>query len=134
MYRAFRLAAGLTRAAPLALSYAVGGACGVAAFYAWPGGRRRCIANMRHVAGDEARARRLARASFANYGRYLVDFLRSTSVTAEDVRARVAFDRWDEVDALRAGNGVVVVTLHFGNWDIGAAAIAERGIPISVVA
>src|SRR5205823_5118276 len=91
LYHAFRLAAALARAAPLRLSYAVGGACGAAAYYAWPGGRRRCIANMRHVVGSEAHARRMARRSFANYGIYLVDFLRSTSVTAEEVRTRVVF-------------------------------------------
>src|SRR5205814_1008325 len=134
LYYAIRLAAGLTRWAPLKLSYLVAGVCGAAAFYAWPGGRRRSIANMRHIVRDERKARQLARRSFANYAIYLVDFFRSTAVTAEEVRARFAFEGWPVLQAGRTGNGLVLVTMHFGNWDLGAAAVAEQGMPISVIA
>ncbi len=33
-----------------------------------------------------------------------------------------------------AGRGVVFVTMHYGNWDLGGAAVAARGLPIAVVA
>src|SRR5687768_13096396 len=98
------------------------------AFYAWPGGRKRCIRNMTHVLGNKRRARAVARRSFSNYAIYLVDFLRFTRVTAEEVRERVVFDEWDRLEAERSGNGIVFVTMHFGNWDLGAAAVAEHGI------
>ncbi len=55
-------------------------------------------------------------------------------MTPEEVRERVVFDEWDRLEAQRAGQGIVFVTMHFGNWDLGAAALAEHGIPISVVA
>ncbi len=55
-------------------------------------------------------------------------------MTVEEVRERVAFDQWAELDRHRSGNGAVFVTMHFGNWDLGAAAVADYGIPISVVA
>lgn len=135
VYWAFRLSSALARAVPVRISYAVAAFAGLLAYYAWAGGRRRCIRNMTHVAGgDRACATRLARKSFSNYAIYLVDFLRFTSVTAEEVRHRVVFDEWDRLEAERAGNGIVFVTLHFGNWDLGAAAVAEHGIPISVIA
>ena len=135
VYWAFRIGAALARAVPVRVSYTVATFFGFLAFYAWAGGRRRCIRNMTHVAGgDEARARRLARRSFANYAVYLVDFLRFTTVTAEEVHRRVVFDEWDRLEAQRSGNGIVFVTMHFGNWDLGAAAVAEHGIPISVIA
>ncbi len=135
VYWAFRLGSAVARAVPVRVSYAVAGFFGLLTFYAWAGGRKRCIRNMTHVIeGDEAHARRLARASFANYAIYLVDFLRFTSVTAEEVRQRVVFNEWDRLEAERSGNGIVFVTLHFGNWDLGAAAVAEHGIPISVIA
>jgi KDO2-lipid IV(A) lauroyltransferase len=120
---------------PVRVSYAVAACLGVLTFYVWAGGRRRCIRNMTHVTGgDTPRAKTLARRSFANYAVYLVDFLRFTGVTAEDVRRRVVFDEWARLEAQRDGNGIVFVTLHFGNWDLGAAAVAEHGIPISVIA
>ena len=36
-------------------------------------------------------------------------------------------------EALRAGNGAVVVTGHFGNWDVAAKTLHEYGRPINVV-
>ena len=134
VYWAFRIASVLAKAAPLSVAYAVAAACGVAAFYAWPGGRRRSIANMRHIFRDEARARLAARRSFANYAVYLIDFLRFTSATAAEVHSRVIFDRWPQIEVERRGNGIVYITMHYGNWDLGAAALAERGLPLSVVA
>lgn len=134
LYWAFRLAAALARAVPVRLAYAVGGACGTLAFYAWPGGRRRCIANMRHVVGaDAARARRIARRSFANYALYLVDFLRFGGTSGEELGTRMHYDGWETLARERAERGVLFVTMHVGNWDVAAAAFAQRGIPLSVV-
>lgn len=36
-------------------------------------------------------------------------------------------------DAVDAGRGVVVVSGHFGNWEIAAAALTARGIPVDAV-
>lgn len=137
LYLAARLAISLLRLMPLRLSYAVARACGTAAFYAWRGGRNRCIQNMMRVAGGDATlARTYARRSFACYGAYIVDFLRfgaPSEASTEGVLARVDFDGWQRIDDELAGNGVVFVTLHFGNWDLAGAAIAAHGLPISVV-
>lgn len=135
LYWAFRVAARALCLLPQRVGYALGRGGGIAAFYLWRGGRRRCIRNMLHVTGgDAARARACARSSFAHYGCYLVDFLRFERMTAQDVRRRFQFDGWPLVDAARAGNGIVFVTLHFGNWDVAAAALAEHGLPVSVLA
>lgn len=134
LFWAFRVASALAKAAPLRVAYAVASAFGALAFAAWRGGRTRCIANMRHVVGDEARAHALARRSFVNYAIYLVDFLRFTAVTTAEVRRRVIFADWANLDEARAERGIVFVTMHFGNWDLGAAALADHGVPISVVA
>lgn len=134
LFWAFRIASALAQAAPLAVAYAVAEVCGTLAFLAWRGGRERCIANMRHVLRDDEHARQAARRSFANYAVYLVDFLRFAAVTRADVHRRVVFDDWATLDAARAERGIVFVTMHFGNWDLGAAALAEHGVPVSVVA
>jgi KDO2-lipid IV(A) lauroyltransferase len=135
LYLTFRAASLLLRLLPLRVGYAIARAGGVLAYLAWPGGRRRCIDNMRHVAGgDERLARRYARRSFANYVVYLVDFLRFTATTPEEIKQRVVFDEWDTLQAHRSGNGIVFVTMHFGNWDLGAAILALSGFPIAVIA
>ncbi|MPZ99785.1 MAG: hypothetical protein GEU80_10710 [Dehalococcoidia bacterium] len=135
LYWAFRAASALARLAPVRLSYALARMTGTLAYYAWPGGRRRCVDNMRRPArGDERLARRYARRSFANYAVYLVDFLRFMGTSPEELNARVHFHEWDRVEEQRRGNGIVFVTMHFGNWDLGAAALAMYGVPVAAVA
>ncbi len=135
MYLAFRIGALVARAVPLRVSYGIARGIGLVAYYSWPGGRRRCIANMLRVTGgDEKAAKRLARRSFGNYLVYLVDFVRFLRTDADEVNRRVAWDGWSGLQAERRGNGIVFVTMHFGNWDLGAAILAQKGFPISVIA
>jgi len=135
MYLGFRAGALIARAVPLRLSYAVARAAGWLVYLAWPGGRRRCVANMMRVTGGDAtEARRLARRSFGNYLVYLVDFVRFLGTDAAEVDRRVAFDGWPGLQAERRGHGIVFMTMHFGNWDLGAAILAQKGFPISVIA
>ena len=134
-YAAVRLGTLLARALPRPVSYALARGGGVLAYYAWRGGRRRCVGNMMRVAGgDASAARRLARRSFANYGAYLVDFIRLLGARPEEVRARFDFDDWDRLAASRTGNGAVLVTPHYGLWDVGAVGLAAGGVPVTTVA
>ncbi|MSP22357.1 MAG: hypothetical protein EXR66_04980 [Dehalococcoidia bacterium] len=124
----------LASAVPLRVAYHVGRAVGAATWIAWPGGRRRSVANMLHVAGgDPNLARRYARASFAYYGMYLVDFLRFGTLSPETIAATVDFDDWATLETQRTGNGIVFVTLHFGNWDLAGAAITQH-MPLTAIA
>jgi KDO2-lipid IV(A) lauroyltransferase len=134
-YAAVRLLAWAARLLPLVLSYGLARAGGVLAYYAWVGGRRRCVGNMLHVTGgDQRAAQRLARRSFAHYGAYLVDFLRLIGASPEDVQRRVIFDDWERIAAERTGNGIVFVTAHYGLWDLGAVALAAHGFPVTTIA
>jgi KDO2-lipid IV(A) lauroyltransferase len=135
LYWGFRLGTLLTRLVPLRISYAAARLAGTIAYYAWPGGRRRCVANMRRIVdGDEPLARSYARQSFGNYAVYLVDFMRFPGTPAEELRARVDFDDWALLDEQRDGNGIVFVTMHFGIWDLGAVALAIEDYPITTIA
>jgi len=135
LYWAFIIGTTLARVVPVRLSYAIARLVGYGVYYAWPGGRRRCVQNMRHVTGgDEAAARRVARASLANYVVYLVDFFRLTSSTRSALDARARSESWERGARERTGNGIVVMTMHFGNWDMGATLIARSGVPVTAIA
>jgi KDO2-lipid IV(A) lauroyltransferase len=61
--------------------------------------------------------------------------LRVSALSAEAVLARTEVEGLAELRAaLDAGRGVVLVSGHLGNWEIGGAALAVRGVPIDVVA
>lgn len=135
VYYLVRASSFLLRLVPLRLAYAAARALGLLAYVAWAGGRRRAIDNMRRVTGgDEPLARAYARRSFQNYAVYLVDFLRFLYQDQASIQRRVVFDRWEELEAQRTGNGIVFMTMHFGNWDLGAAILALKGFPISAIA
>jgi KDO2-lipid IV(A) lauroyltransferase len=78
----------------------------------------------------------MAKRSLINYCRYLADFVRFPSLSRKEivglVGGRESFDSLDR--ALAQGNGVIIVCMHFGNWDLGAGAAAGRGYPLAVVA
>lgn len=83
----------------------------------------------------EGWVRRTAAASYAHLGREGLSLLRLYRLGPEDVRreTRVLEGLEELRAAVEGGTGAVVVTGHFGNWEIGGAAVAARGIPLDVV-
>jgi KDO2-lipid IV(A) lauroyltransferase len=85
-------------------------------------------------AGDEM-LDRMTRGTFAAFGLYLVDFFRYRHMTAARVDRMVNIEHPEYIDQVAAsGRGVVVVTAHLGNWELGGAVVALRGLPLNVVA
>lgn len=76
----------------------------------------------------------LTRKTFQYFGKYLVDFFRFTRLRPEDIRRWVSIERLDHLaDAHRLGRGVLVVTAHFGNWEMGGAVLASLGYTVNAV-
>jgi KDO2-lipid IV(A) lauroyltransferase len=79
--------------------------------------------------------RRTARASYVHLGREAVAMFRMAGLDAEAVVARTTVAGLEGFrSALEEGRGVVLVTGHLGNWEIGGAALTARGIPVDAVA
>ena len=79
--------------------------------------------------------RRVAGASFRHFGReFLASFLLGR-MSRKEILDRTQFVGFGPLqEAVDKGLGAVVVTAHFGNWEIAGAALALRGIPLDVVA
>jgi Kdo2-lipid IVA lauroyltransferase/acyltransferase len=84
---------------------------------------------------DEGWIRGTAAESYAHLGREGMALLRLSRLGARDVLGvtdmPAALERVRA--AVESGMGAVVVTGHLGNWEVAGAAIAARGIPVSVV-
>jgi KDO2-lipid IV(A) lauroyltransferase len=77
--------------------------------------------------------RRIARASYRHLGISALEFLK-LSVDQDAVAARVHAHGLERFEAARArGRGVIVVTAHFGNFDLLACSQARRGVPLAIV-
>jgi KDO2-lipid IV(A) lauroyltransferase len=85
---------------------------------------------------DAARVRDVARASFESLGRTAVEAALLPSLGRQgvlDLFERV--DGWELLEEARAeGRGVIIVTGHLGNWEIGGSYVAARGVPIDGIA
>lgn len=131
-WRSLHATVGMT---PAPAAYRIAGALGSAAYWLWPQGRRAIRANFARVLGTGERRAvdRVGRASMAGYFRYLVDFIRlGRREWMPFIDGEAAFAALDRL--LERGRGAVIVCMHYGNWDAGAAFAAARGYPVAVVA
>jgi KDO2-lipid IV(A) lauroyltransferase len=129
-FRAFswRVEAGLVRFASAALgllperaALAAGALGGRVALRLAPRHRERAHTNMRIVFPDwsDAQLDALLRANFAEMGRIAVDWARLAQLSPEALLARVDFHGVEHVQkALQRGRGVIVVTAHYGHWEL----------------
>lgn len=73
-------------------------------------------------------------AAYEHLGREAAAMLRLSKLDESAVIERTVPVGWDELrDAMSLGRGVILVTGHYGNWEIAAAAVASRGFPIGAI-
>jgi Kdo2-lipid IVA lauroyltransferase/acyltransferase len=79
---------------------------------------------------------RIARAAYGHLGRTSIETAVLPSYSpAEIIDLFEAVHGWDVVEQkLALGKGLILVTGHLGNWELGGAYLAARGLPIDAVA
>ena len=95
-------------------------------FHLLPFRRQVIVGNLRRVFGSAvpmAEIERLAKAHYAHLWRLVVEFFRFRWLSAARKRALISVENLDVfVDAFRQGKGVLVLTGHFGNWEVATVA------------
>jgi Kdo2-lipid IVA lauroyltransferase/acyltransferase len=99
--------------------------------------RREIVTENLRIAFPEATEEWIAatrRAAYEHLGREAAAMLRLSKLDERAVTERTITSGWDELqDALSLGRGVLLVTGHYGNWEIAAATVASRGVPIAAI-
>lgn len=128
----------LAQRLPPGLGYWVAACIGDFVYLIWWRGRANTIGNFRRVLGDgvpDREVRRTARQSFRNYHRAMVDFLRLPRVRPDEAESLIEGRGWEHLDgALAHGKGVILVGMHFGNWDLAGMVLAARNYRVNAVA
>jgi lauroyl/myristoyl acyltransferase len=77
----------------------------------------------------------IVRHIFINYGHYLVDFFSVSQLSAKEAKMYLAeFEGEDILDtALSRGRGVILLSAHLGNWEIGSIFLWLKQRPFRVV-
>lgn len=134
----FRAAAGLAARIPRSIAYPLCALGGELYFWLNPTHSHKAVENFAVLLADDVTARRVrltARRSFRNYTKSLFDFFRQLSVDPDLIEADSYIEGTAHLDAALAyGRGVVIVTPHFGNWDLAAGLTAARGYRIVTIA
>ena len=82
----------------------------------------------------EAWRQRIARESYRHLGREALAMVALGRRSADEIRERTPIRGWDELKAaIDRGRGVVMVTAHFGNWELAGASLAVRGVAVDAV-
>lgn len=138
-YAGLRLVTGVLAALPVAVAMRL--AAGVATLVirvAWPI-RRIGLTNLAIAFPDKSDAEREAIlvASYRNLGRMVAECAHLANLTPANVRDTVRFedDRiWrEEIVPHLESQGILVLTGHFGNWELFAYAYGLYGHPVSLV-
>jgi len=122
---------------PAGMGLVVGRRLGDALWWLLPRRRRVTLDNLTRSFGGErspAELRRLGRRSFQHVGMNLIEacryYLRPTDVMLS--RVRLEGDEHLRT-AVAQGRGVLILTAHYGNWELLAAAHGLSGLPLSIV-
>ncbi len=119
---------------PFTWTSALGAGVGLLAFHLMGRRRRIAIENITRALGPEVdgvSAREVARRSFAQLGRSFLEFLALPRLGHEGILARVEMVGFDPVlEWARTGRGAVVLTAHYGNWELLGASMRAVGAPM----
>lgn len=116
----------------------IGRGLGMGAYHTMRRYRLVALSNLRRVYGsewDERRIEETAKESFRQLGITLIEFfLRQPKITPEEVERDVRFEGQEHYEAAFArGKGVLLITGHYGNWEIMGPRLFRAGYKVSAV-
>jgi len=137
LYFLYRLGVFLAMSLPITLSYSVAVFMANIYYFCSRKDRMSLIGNIDIVLGKshpDNESRRIARAVFGNFAKYLVDFFRFQRIDKRYIDKYVKIDGLENIkDALARGKGVICLSAHIGNWELGGTILPFTGYPISAV-
>lgn len=84
---------------------------------------------------SEKEIHRLQINMFRNFAKYLVDFFRFEKIEKSNLGRDIRVENTHYLDeAFAKGKGVVILSAHIGNWELGGVTVSLLGYPIWVVA
>lgn len=134
----FGVATAAVDATPARIRYGAARALGNAAYLLGGDLRRQARENYAAILGERPetpRVGRVAREAVVGYVKLMADFLLLPALSQERIRRMVEVTGLQHIDAvLSRRRGAIVVTPHFGSWDMAAAAAVAHGVKLTAVA
>src|SRR2546430_109530 len=136
---AWRVGAALAQRLPESVTYPAAVLGGEIAYLVWITRRRVAKENFAVVLDLPSHHRdvaRVARRSFRNFAKYLLEIMRFPRLNDGDLERKVLIEprSWAHLRQAREhGRGLIFVSMHLGNFEMGGARIADE-MPLNVIA
>ena len=115
----------------------LGSGLGTLVFKVWRKRRQITIQNLTKAFPDKNQAKiwNIAINVYRNIGKTLIEFIRAGVWSKEQLFKQVSFEGREYLDgALAKGKGVVLLSAHFGNWELLGIALSAAGYKVNVLA
>lgn len=133
---AFKMAHGFAKTFPRSICQQLAATIGRVSYARSDHVREALRANLAFITGlDGAALDALCNANVSNFSKMLADYF--YCISGEPARIRPLLEEWrgfeNLVAARERGKGVVLITAHLGNWELGGLLLALEGLPMTVV-
>lgn len=122
---------------PRTIAYGLGGLLGLLASRILKRHRRTALENLERAFGESLtrpERERLVKRLFKNLGVMFFEFNRMAWLKSAQVDKFIEFKGLDRIEkALQKGKGVILLTAHYGNWELLHAALGHRGYSLELV-
>ena len=138
-FLAFRTPVEMFRRLSFPAAFRLGERLGDVAYVVARPQRKTALVNLRIAFPEKSDTERLAilRESCRNFGRMAAEWCHMYRLTKENIASRVQFEDpefwYGEAQTIIGSTGILVLTGHFGNWELFAHAIGLYGNPIHLV-
>jgi KDO2-lipid IV(A) lauroyltransferase len=136
----YRLGQYIARSLPLEKAYSFSDRVALIRYYFSLQGKKIIGENLRTVMQaqretfDRDKITALTREVYMNFGRYLVEFFRFKNIDKDFINQRVKIVGLEYIDkCLKEGRGVITLSAHLGNWELGAAVMAALGYKLDAI-
>lgn len=122
---------------PLRPSLWIGRRMGDIAYHANLKRRAIAYANLKSAFPEKSslELKRINKAHFENLGMNIIELLKLPFISKSYLEAHVKLENEDKIKrSLEKGKGVIILTAHFGNWEIASLAASLSGYTMSVFA
>lgn len=128
----------LTLTLPLKVNYNIADISGSLYYLLAKRDRKVVSDNLKVILKHTENVHKLAQTSrlvFVNFARYLVEFFRTPKIDLKYIQENVKVEGKDNLNqALKLGKGVLLVSAHLGNWELGAMILSMLGYRINIIA
>ena len=121
---------------PRSIVLTVGGRLGALIFWLAPQQRELACQQLRCSLGlsDECRIRAIVKQCFENLGKTVLEFMQFPRMNLKHIQQYVSFEGVQHAEqALAEGKGAIILTGHFGNWELLAAGISATIAPLTPI-